>query len=280
MWSAANMSFNAGGTICSMGPNLSNDKTGNQTGTLGQYPTVGFYATGSSEFGAGDALLAYTVNGTGASECFPVQLDGLETPLNLIGQAYAGQCPKFRTIAFGVKVSYTGDLSSCSGWVDFYQLLDSPSREDDWTSLKRSPGYTRNYFGDSRTHYAWFYPDCHTPDWRQTANVTAATTTFPGCRLLMQLHGDIGDEFVVELIHYQEWESEKLLSVSTPGYQTAQIAPLNNAIVTAHDSGPKDIYSDVAKHVAGGSSFLSEVGNVLEKGVGIAETIGGIAALL
>lgn len=280
MWTSANVSLNSGGTIVSLGPNLSNDATGNQTGTLGQYPTVGVVASGSSEFGSGDNVINKALNGTGAAECFPVQLDGLETPLELVGQAYAGQCPKFRNIAFGVKISYTGDLSSCSGWVDFYQLLSSPSREDDWTSLKRSPGYERKYFGDSRTHYMWFYPDCHTPDWRQTANMAAATTTFPGCRLLMQLHGDVGDEFVLELISYQEWESEKLLSVSTPGYQTAQVAPLNNAIVTAHDSGSKDIYNDVAKHVTAGSSFLSGVSSVLEKGIGIAETVGGIAALL
>lgn len=204
-----------------------------------------------------------------------------------------------RTIAYGIRISYTGDLSATRGYVEFFQPTEYPGGTlpvtgnlNTMSANRRGPAYRRHYFSSHRTFTYMWEPICDEID---EAVINAAGTLvnpYVPVRLAAHIGGiEQLDQFTVEVMCIQELSGKSHAGQAQITSQSPDATHLANAIVAnygatnaggdAHGKETPPItfeaatLIDKAKYAA---TYASKLGDLVETTRGLVSaglTIGG-----
>lgn len=157
--------------------------------------------------------------------------DGLVNPFAIPPEA---SDVKFRNIAFGVRISYSGKLQDTEGYVDFfnpYAWTGTANLSRTVASLRRDPSHRRFYFSNKRTHTFVWHPNCESSTYASIYRAGDADLSRTPSRFVMEVGGCAAkDIFEVEYIIFQEFTGHPAVPTNTPSPVAHDITHVANAI--------------------------------------------------
>jgi hypothetical protein len=188
-----------------------------------------------------------------------------------------------RTIAFGVRVTYTGALQNTEGWVEFINPYEWPTAlagaNVPFSGYRRDPSYRRVYFSKERTAEFIWRPNCEGPKFLGAYSMVAGVNNTQGCRFCIKSGAMVsGDSYQVEWISHVEYINPHSQSIMSLSPQSHDAAHIGNAIVTSHISNSHlAVEVEAHKHLAEphSSSLLSagEAALAGAGGIGVARSL-------
>lgn len=187
----------------------------------------------ASSFAAIDTM---TVQGNSAANTMVPFETMPEVTLNESQNGYSRS--NGRTVAYGVRVSYTGSLGNTKGYVEFFQPTECPptgiilGSTNTMSANRRGVAFRRHYFSSHRTFtYVW-EPICDEIDDVQISGSGTPSQNIVGCRLAAHIGGTVeNDSFAVEVISFQELSGTPWAQSAIPVPQSPDAVHMANAIV-------------------------------------------------
>lgn len=142
----------------------------------------------------------------------------------------------FRTVAYGIRVSFSGSLQSTEGWVEWYQPYEPQAQAASIavTTLRRDPSYRRKYFSSQRTHEFFWEPTCDDVKFCRDYGETALISNITTRQYLLCGGLAAGDKLDIEVVSIQEWVGYKAVPVQEPRYATPKQAQLANTVLATY----------------------------------------------
>lgn len=199
------------------------------------------------------AAAGYTESVGGVMQCValsatlrPITYQPLLVPNPIVGATGSGFPQRFRTLAWGIRISFVNRLADTEGWVEAvnpYEIATSfgVGNSPDFEAMRNDPSFRRHFFGDRRTmQYTW-HPNCDAVKyWNIDPNTPSPHNI--ASRLMLRVGGlrAGSDKILVEIVHHVSMTSPTLGFLNIPNPITTDEVHVKNAIAEfAGQQNPK-----------------------------------------
>jgi hypothetical protein len=151
----------------------------------------------------------------------------------------------FRTLAYGVRVTFFSKLADTEGWVEAVQPYEptagfGAAHAPTLKELRKDPSWRRHFFGDRREFTYTWHPNCESIKY-SNIKAGAAGNHNLSSRLLVRV-GGLGenDRVMVEVVHHMQMTSPSFGFINIPNPITPDFLHVQNAIADNHGAQNKD----------------------------------------
>lgn len=224
-----------------------------------------------------------------------VPYDKLSIPTVISDTTSSAALETFRTMAYGVRVTFISKLMDTEGWVEAATPYEYPGTPNGGGGtlgqLRKDPSWRRHFFGDKREFTFTWHPNC---DSVKYSSITAGTPGVEGLitRLPVRVGGlGDGDQVMIEIVHHMQLTSPTFGFINIPNPVTPDFVHVQNAIADNHGAQNRDsagrkrdlhqaaMVQKIAKHPHL-KHVISKLGAAATKGVAAGGLFMGGKALL
>ncbi len=248
-------------------PSTANFFNGPRPTNTGEECIFGSYAaaTGASMWAATSAA-GYTA----------LKWDQINEPA-LFTKANYMNSQQYRLIAFGVRVTVTGDLQEVDGFVECFQSYDLTPSATSTTQVRQNGQYKIRYFGDKRSHSFNYVPNCDSVNYVSNLAAASVATNSPATRMVLNISVESATPLRLEAIGFYELVfPAKLSSSMVPRSISSHSAQLKTAILHSFGS-PDGVHHKLLEKVAEQHPVLRKVWHLAKDGLA---AVGGYESLM
>lgn len=144
----------------------------------------------------------------------------------------------YRTVAYGVRITFTGPLSETEGWVEMvqpYEPMYGTSAASAFDQFRRDRSYRKDYFSSKRTYEYYYSPTCDDIKFVQDKSNTALAASEVSSRFCLRIGGlKTTDILQIEFVAVQEWVGHLSIPTQQPRLVTPDATHVVNALVAGH----------------------------------------------